>query len=470
MAAMSIFDRIKLAISILSVVLGIWVALLPAPEGLTPSAMYALGITIWAVGWWMTEIIPEYATGLLMCVFWVATKAVPFNKAFANFSTSGWWIMVGAFALGAVAGKTGLLKRISLWVLNMFPKSFMGQVLGLMGSGVVIGPLIPSMNAKGALSSPIALAISDMLGLERNSKGACGLFGACYVGFIIMGHMFLSGSFSHYVLVGMLPEGYQQVTWLQWFLWSLPWGIVTFIGMMLAIRFLYKPDHEVSLPKSFGAEQMAKLGPMKKDEKITLVVLILTLLMWMTESIHKISAGEVSLVSMCILASLKVMDRNDFKNGIEWPAVVFVGCLLNMGTVIQTLKVDKYLGVLLEPVLAPIVSEPALLIVVLCLAVFAVKFLIVSLTSAAAIFVLILPPVVISLGMHPWIIVMVAFAASNIFFLHYMNSIYLCSFFATKGEMVEHKSMSKLSLIYGVVTIIASLASIPYWRMLGMIQ
>lgn len=470
MAATSLFDKIKLAISISSVALGIWVALLPPPEGLSPSAMYALGITIWAAGWWMTEIIPEYATGLLMCVFWVATKAVPFNKAFANFSSSGWWIMVGAFALGAVAGKTGLLKRISLWVLNLFPKSFMGQVFGLMGSGVVIGPLIPSMSAKGALSSPIALAISDMLGLERNSKGACGLFGACYVGFIIMGHMFLSGSFSHYVLVGMLPEGYQQVTWLQWFLWALPWGVVTFIGMILAIRFLYKPDQEVGLPKSFSAEQMAKLGPMKKDEKITLLVLILTLLMWTTESIHQISAGEVSLVSMCILVSLKIMDRNDFKNGIEWPAVVFVGCLLNMGTVIQTLKVDKYLGVLLEPVLAPIVSEPALLMIALCVAVFAAKFLIVSLTSTAAIFILILTPVVISLGMHPWIIVMVAFAASNVFFLHYMNAIYLCSFFATKGEMVEHKSMSKLSLIYAVVTIIASLASIPYWRMLGMIQ
>ena len=74
--------------------------LLPPPEGLTAEAMHALGITIWAVGWWVTEIIPQYATGLLMCVLWSIVKAVPFSRAFANFSSSSWWIMVGAFGLG----------------------------------------------------------------------------------------------------------------------------------------------------------------------------------------------------------------------------------------------------------------------------------------------------------------------------------------------------------------------------------
>ena len=96
--------------------------------------------------------------------------------------------MVGAFGLGSIAGKTGLLRRISLWVLSLFPPTFNGQVLGLLASGTVIGPLVPSMNAKAALSSPISLAISDSLGVERKSPAASGLLGACYGGFVLMAH------------------------------------------------------------------------------------------------------------------------------------------------------------------------------------------------------------------------------------------------------------------------------------------
>ena len=307
----NLVKNIRLAGSVLSIILGIWVALQAPPEGLNEKTMIALGITVWAVGWWITEIVPEFVTGLMMCILWSAFKCVPFKTAFATFSTSGWWIMVGAFALGAVAGKTGLLKRISLWVLKLFPASFAGQVWGLIGSGTVIGPLIPSMNAKATLSSPIAMGISDELGIERKSNAANGLFGACYVGFILMGHMFMSGSFSHYVLVGMLPEAYRGVTWLQWLLWSLPYGVCVFLGMGLFIVTCYKPKEKVSLPAGYSTAQLEKLGPMTRNEKLCMGVLIVTLLMWMTESLHKISAGEVSLMAMCTLMLLKVMDKND---------------------------------------------------------------------------------------------------------------------------------------------------------------
>lgn len=456
--------------SVLSIAAGACVFLLPPPEGLTVHAMRALGITIWAVGWWVTEIIPQYATGLLMCVMWSVVKAVPFAKAFANFSSSSWWIMVGAFGLGAVAGKTGLLKRISFWVLKLLPPTFAGQVLGLMGAGTVIGPLIPSMNAKGALSSPIAMGISDALGLARKSKGACGLFGASFVGFILMGHIFMSGTFTHYLLVGMLPKAYQGITWIDWLLWTLPWGIVVFVGMALALLILYKPEVSSRLPKNYGAELLAKLGPMSRDEKITMVVLLLTLAMWTTEGLHGITAGQVAVIAMCALIGFKVMTRDDFKNGIEWPAVIFVGSILNMATVIQTLKVDVYLGKVLEPVIASVIGNPYLLLLVLPFAVFAVRFIVVNLTSAAVLFALVLIPLMVAMGTHPWIVCFTAFASTNIWFLSYMNSIYLCAHYGTRGELADHGPMVKLSFVYAAVCILGFMVSVPYWKMINLIK
>ena len=378
--------------------------------------------------------------------------------------------MVGAFALGAVAGKTGLLKRISLCVLHLFPASFAGQVWGLIASGTVISPLIPSINAKATLSTPIALSISDELDMERKKAGACGLFGACYVGFVLAGHMFMSGSFTHYVLVGMLPPEYRGVTWLDWLLWSLPWGLVMLVGMGLYIIWAYKPSKSVRLTKDNVAEQIRNLGPLSREERITLWTLIITLLLWMTEAWHGISSGEVAVTAMCVLLMSKVMDRKDFKNGIDWPSVVYVGSILNLAAVIRALHVDRWLGVALKPYLLSVVGSPASLIVAIILGMCVIRLLIVSMSSAAAIFVLILPPLLIPLGMNPWIVCMVAFAGGDIWYLKYMNAFYLCADLGTEGKMANHRSMIKLSAAYMVICTLGFIVSIPFWRMFGLLQ
>jgi hypothetical protein len=117
-----------------------------------------------------------------------------------------------------------------------------------------------------------------------------------------------------------------------------------------------------------------------------------------------------------------------------------------------------------------VISEPALFIVTLVVVASLVKLVIVSLTSASAIFVLILPPIMIAHGMNPWIACMVTFAGSDIWYLSYMNSIYLCAHFGTQGKMARHGAMIKLSAAYTAICIVAFLISIPYWKMLGLIK
>ncbi|MFQ9489815.1 MAG: SLC13 family permease [Bilophila wadsworthia] len=388
-----------------------------------------------------------------------------FSTAFATFSTSGWWIMVGAFALGAVAGKTGLLKRISLCVLHLFPASFAGQVWGLIASGTVISPLIPSINAKATLSTPIALSISDELDMERKKAGACGLFGACYVGFVLAGHMFMSGSFTR-TCCGA-PRN-TAASWLDWLLWSL-WGLVM-LSAWACTSFGPTSRAERPLTKDNVAEQIRNLGPLSREERITLWTLIITLLLWMTEAWHGISSGEVAVTAMCVLLMSKVMDRKDFKNGIDWPSVVYVGSILNLAAVIRALHVDRWLGVALKPYLLSVVGSPASLIVAIILGMCVIRLLIVSISSAAAIFVLILPPLLIPLGMNPWIVCMVAFAGGDIWYLKYMNAFYLCADLGTEGKMANHRSMIKLSAAYMVICTLGFIVSIPFWRMFGLLQ
>ncbi len=459
---------IKYTSAILSVIAAFAISMATPPEGLTTEAMRAIGILIFAVGWWICQIVPEYVTGMLMCTLWAATGCVKYEVAFSTFAGKGWWMMVGAFAMGAIAGRTGLLRRISLYVLTLFPATFKGQVLGLMGAGTVISPLVPSMNAKSALSAPLALAISDSLGAERKSSAASGLMAACYTGFVLMGHIFLSGSFSHYMLISALPEQYKNVSWFDWLLWALPWGIIAFTGLALYIFWAHSPEVPLALPRGYGRQQLQKIGPMSKDEKIVLGVILCALLGWMTSFLHHISGAAIAVGAMCVLLGVKTMTADDFKSRIEWPAIFLIGCVFNMAKVVKALHIDTWLSHAIAPILSIVMTNNVVMVLSIVTVIILIRFLITNMTSGSIIVAIVMMPAVIAAGINPWIIIFVAFTAANLFFFKYMNTIYLCAQFTTHGEMSAHWPMAKFCIAFTVVSTIGFLVSIPYWEMIGL--
>jgi DASS family divalent anion:Na+ symporter len=292
-----------------------------------------------------------------------------------------------------------------------------------------------------------------------------------FIGFCVIGSpVFLSGSFINYAAMAQFPKAYQNVTWLSWLLYALPWAIVAFMGSGLAIYLLYKPAQTATLSKQVVSDELARLGPMGRDEKITFVVLATTLALWMTESVHRISAGEVAVLSICVLLAFNVLNRDDFRKGIDWAALIYIGCIMNIGSVFQALKIDLWLGRALEPIISKFVSNPYLFVVALAFSVFLARFIIISMTATAVIFTIVLAPLVTIHGMHPWVIAFVAFASSNVWFFFFMNSFYLLSYYGTGGEMVEHRRLIKLSVAYAMIAVIGFLVSVPYWRLLGLIH
>lgn len=161
----------------------------------------------------------------------------------------------GAFA-SARGGADGLLKRISLCVLHLFGK-FLHFRAGLRphhNLGAVILRLIPSINAR-PLSTPIALtSATSWMGARR--LRACGLFGACYVGFVLRAHV-RDGSFYPPLRAGGYSPGIprRHVAGLA--------PLVAAVGsrdaragMGLYIIWAYKPSKSVRLTKDNVAEQI----------------------------------------------------------------------------------------------------------------------------------------------------------------------------------------------------------------------
>ncbi|MDR3566102.1 MAG: SLC13 family permease [Negativicutes bacterium] len=455
---------------ILGIVIALAIAFQTPPQGLSAAGLKAVAILCWAVTYWVFDVFPDYIVGMTMSILFVVCKVVPMNVAFATFSTDTWWILVSAIGLGAAATKTGLLTRISLVVLKIFPATFKGQVLALIGCGTLFGTLIPSTTAKMAIMAPLGLSISEALGFQKKSPGATGLFAAVGTGFNLSSPIFQSSSFLAYVLIAMLPQAMQaQFTWTYWFLCAATWGVVMLTGCILAIFYLYKPEEDVKLPPDFIENKIKELGAFTRDQKITLAVSVGALLLWMTQPIHNVQASIVALSGLCILLACNIYDRADFRKLILWDAIIFLGTVISLGAVFSNLKIDLWIGSLVGPVLAPFASNIYLYVIMLSVLVYLLRFVIVSISASVSVLALVFTPIAVAQGIHPFVAAFTVYCASNIWNVFYQALVWLMAYYATGGDMVEFSEIRKFSIAYMFISILGLVVSIPVWRFMGLL-
>jgi len=448
-------------IGIISVIL---IAKIPPPEGLSSASMLGLGIFVGAIVWWILGVMPDYVTALLMCAAWAGTKIVPYNVAFAQFASENYWLLMSALGIGLAVTKSGLLNRVSLLILDKFPCSYRGQTAALMISGCIVAPLIPSVTSKAAIAAPLAKGISDKMRFDSYSKGASGIFSAMLIGFAITGPSFLSSSFMCYTIKGLLPRTVQdQLTWTTWFVNALPWTICVLVLSYFAIQLFYKPDNEVKVDHTEIKEQIMNLGPMSKNEKIVMIILLLCLILWVTETLHGIAAATVAIVALCILIGSNTINRSDFQTGIAWDALIFIGCIISIGSVFPTLNIDKWIGSLAGRFLLPVIDNIWLYIIMTALIIYIVRFVLVSMIATFTIFTVFVTPFALKVGINPFVTAFVILTSVNVFTTVYQNSTFLAAYYAS-GGMVKHGHIIKMSLAYMLINIIALMACVPIWH------
>lgn len=443
---------------------------LKVAEGMDPKkSMLGMGLLICTLIWMAARVMPEYIILLLFCSACAATGSLAFTQAFGPFSDTSYWLLVGALVLGAAVAHSGLLKRLTLLVMKVFPGTYLGQLLGITISGVAISPLIPSGTARLAVAGPVTKEIGHEMGLENKTKPMAGLFAALYTGFNCTSHVFLSASFLCYSMLKFMPEGYTNVTWMDWFLWALPWSVTALGLTTVATYFYYKPTEKIALDKSFIGKKIVELGEWKKGEKITMLILAVCLVLWMTERQHKISSAVVATIAICALMGLKVMGIQEFRSKVNWDILIYIGCMYEVGSALSVWGVTGWIGKVLGPVLNPFLTNPLMFVIVFVLIIYLTRFVVISWLGVMTVFSVLLAPLAIEAGMHPFIPCFIAYCSVNVFFFDFQNLPYV-SAIGIVGDMVDHnKNCVPYAIIWAAANLVGFIVSIPFWKMMGMI-
>lgn len=454
---------------IFGLVLGGFFFISPPATGLTLEGMRCIGILLGGLSWIIFGVFPNYAVMLGIFSLWAVCKVVPFATSFASFSGSTFWLMTGAVGMGVAGLKSGLLERLALTIMKIFPATYKGQLTALVVSGIVIAPLIPSTTAKAAIIAPVALSISDAMGYQRKSRESVGLFSGFFLGYVTTWSSFLSASFVGYTVLGLFPEEIaKDFTWMRWFVAALPWTIVVIGITYIVILKTYAPKEDVKIDTKQIDEKLAKLGPLKLSEKITMCVLIVSLLFWMTERLHGISSALVAMVAMCVLVAVNVTDRKDFNTEMGWDNLIFIGCIVGIGGVLTKAGVNAYLADVFAGFIAPLMENVWLLVPVLAIVTYLLRFVIVSTTTTITILAVVLFPFAQAAGIHPFVVGFILYVSVHIWLTEYQLPNFLTCQAATKGAMLDHKQFIPQAVWYIVLSLVGLFVSVPWWKFLGL--
>ncbi len=467
------------------------IATCPIP-GLSYQATAVLGILIMAIVWWITGVLPEFVTAMVMAVLFVVVAGISVGATFSTFASSTWWLLLSAFTLGVGMKTSGLMKRIALAIVRKFPRTFRCQVIAQLVTGTVLGPLIPSLAVKGAMLAPLAMNIGDELGYERQGKRATGLFAAMLVGIRTVAPTIVSASITGYALMATLPADVQeQFNMASWFVAALPWLVVVLVLNYFLIMGIYgRGEKAASGSETVGAPGNAQslkqssrggtdlsdnqpipdgLGSLSVVEKRMLAIVLVTVVLWATEPFHHVSAMAVGLAALVAMFVLKVIDVPAFKSGVNWTSLLFIGIALGLGSVFAEAGLNDWVMQTCGPAFQALAGNPYLLVLGIGVITVVLRFLIVSEVAYLNLLMAFLVPMAASVGVNPWVLGFSAYALVIAWFAKYQSPIYLAAFYAVDGKMAKHSELAKYCGVYLVTCLVGLAVSVPYWQWMGLL-
>jgi anion transporter len=437
------------------------------PAELSVEGWRALLTLIAAAILFATEALPEAIVALALLAAWVVTGNVTPSQALSGFATQPWVLVLAVLAIGVAVGHTGLLYRVALIALGRKPASFARRCLTLALVGTVVTPTLPNATSRTALAAPMVREVAEALGYRLGGKAATGLALASLVGFGQMSALFLTGSSVGLLVHGILPpEMRAQFDFTGWFIAALPLHLVLFVLALAAIVAFYRPAAPAADVGDRLALQRAVLGPVRRDERLCLIVLAALITGFLTEPLHGVNGAWIGVAALVVLAMGGGVDATMLRSGVNWPFLVFFGAITSLATVFASLGIDAWLARILSGPIAALSGESLVFCLALAVSGFALSF-IVRWQAAAPLLTLVALPAASAAQVHPFLVGLISIVSTHAWFLPYQSTVYLALYHGS-GELFTHAGARRLAFLWGVLVLISIAAALPVWRAMGL--
>lgn len=312
--------------------IGIWLA--PVPAGLTAPAWHLFAVFVAAITAVLDGALPLLTSTMLAAAAAVLTGTISAAKAFAGFANPSVLLVVTAFLVAQAVVKSGLGRRISLFMVSRFGRSSLGLAYSIVVTDAVIAPAFPSNTARGGVLFPIVLSVAQGSGSKPDDPDGRRLGG--YLMFCAMASLAVSSAL-WMTATSANPIGIQvardfgiEIGFGKWLIAACVPAITAIAALPWVIARLF-PPRVGKTPKAplEARKALAALGPLSRDECITAAAFVLMVSAWVFADKLNLNVTIIAFAGLGVLLATEVLTTADIATQGDtlatflWLAVLF---------------------------------------------------------------------------------------------------------------------------------------------------
>jgi len=401
-----------------------------------------------------------------MAAAWGVAGLAPPSLAFGGFASSAWVIALAALGISSAMAASGLLFRIALMLLRIFPPTHRGQVAALLVGGGVLTPVVPTVFGRVATAAPVARELSQALGYATASRESAAIAFAAILGNTVLGPIFLTGIVTNFLIVSLLPAAQQaRFGWVGWLIAGAPAGLVLLVGSAIVLLAL-RPSSGSRASSIVRRSQEQSLGHMSRHELVSLLALGVFVIGLLLQQLMRLDIAVIGMVALLVAIGGGALDRQSFRSGIDWATLVLFGVLLGAGGVLRAGGVDRWIAGGIVPITRSL-GDPVFAILLLALLGVLVR-LVLPMVPAAFLLLLTLVPAAPQLGLSGWVVGFVISVVVLTWILPRQYEVLRMFREITDGEMFSERQAVAVGVTITLVAVLALLICVPYWRAIGL--
>lgn len=305
------------------------VMLIPTP-GLDYTGHAAMALLIFAIVMWVTEALHLAVTSLLLLFIQPIIGVATFGNAAIGFANPIIFLMIGGFIIAEAIRKSGLAARLTYYMLNRFGTTPDRGIFVVVFSTGLLSAFIENVVAY-AMLLPIIKEIIPLMGVKDPENGKSN-----FAKSMVLGGSYgsLAGGFGTEIgtAPNLMAAAYTSLPFVNWMVFGFPLAFILMTIIWKWLGIVYKPEIKgvVGGIDTIAAKKEG-LGPMSRTEKITVVILLFTIGMWVTTSITGLNSFSVALMGAVLLFATRVIEWQDAQTGVDWGLIIFFGGALSLG-------------------------------------------------------------------------------------------------------------------------------------------
>ena len=377
--------------AVLPLLLGIIIALLPAPQGLNLTAWYFFAIFSAVILGLILEPLPAAAVGFIG-VFLVAVLGLAGPKpadnirwALSGFSNTTVWLIFGAFMFSMGYDKTGLGRRIALILVKKLGRKTLGLGYAITFSDLILAPFTPSNTARsGGTIFPIIRNLPGLYGSspgETSRKIGAYIMWTAFAATCVTSSMFITSLAPNLLALDLVSKTVKiSISWTEWFVGFLPVGIILILILPYLVYKIYPPEIKSSeeIP-SWASQELDKLGKFSRKELVMALLAVLALALWIFGgNLVDATTAAGFVISLMIITGTVTWD-DILANKQAWNVLVWFATLVALADGLNKVGFVTWFAKSMAALLTGM--SPIVVMVVLVVIFFIIHYMFASLTA-----------------------------------------------------------------------------------------